>query len=356
MYRKNIEFGRSMVEMLGVLAVMGVLSVAGIAGFKNAMDKNRANELLNEANKRATIAAMQFASGRKAASLTEFSGNSIFSGGTFDDTAEIKLENEQFKIPLSNILPGVCTKMQETIGKTTITREIECSPLNTGNGYITFNQDLSSTALCDLNVDLSSGCPCPKHRDKAEGKCGVCLSTEEWISWVQPVLTSQTSYGMVIGGGVGSSSQCTDQASHAWCAFDGSVYKFRKWFIRSLNATIEWHLPVRLKISNMNFVAADVPQYRFPDSVKVYGSNDGAEWIQICSKSFEEKPVEGQSKSIICDDSTEYEYLKWNFSNTDSGNAYRGISLAEIQITAKILKITNYEYDSESHKCIEKNE
>ena len=28
------QYGRSMVEMLGVLAVIGVLSVAGIAGFK----------------------------------------------------------------------------------------------------------------------------------------------------------------------------------------------------------------------------------------------------------------------------------------------------------------------------------
>ncbi|MGN0920084.1 MAG: hypothetical protein ACI4OR_04965, partial [Alphaproteobacteria bacterium] len=34
------ESGRSMVEMLGVLAIMGILSVVGIAGFKNAMDKS----------------------------------------------------------------------------------------------------------------------------------------------------------------------------------------------------------------------------------------------------------------------------------------------------------------------------
>ncbi len=40
------ESGRSMVEMLGVLAIIGVLSVGGIAGYTIAMRKYKANELL----------------------------------------------------------------------------------------------------------------------------------------------------------------------------------------------------------------------------------------------------------------------------------------------------------------------
>ena len=40
------ESGRSMVEMLGVLAIIGVLSVGGIAGYTTAMNKYRANENL----------------------------------------------------------------------------------------------------------------------------------------------------------------------------------------------------------------------------------------------------------------------------------------------------------------------
>ena len=42
-----MEFGRSMVEMLGVLAIIGVLSVVGIAGYKKAINKVYANELMN---------------------------------------------------------------------------------------------------------------------------------------------------------------------------------------------------------------------------------------------------------------------------------------------------------------------
>ncbi|MBP5343849.1 MAG: type II secretion system protein [Alphaproteobacteria bacterium] len=41
------ESGRSMVEMLGVLAIIGVLSVGGIAGYTMAMNKYRANEIVN---------------------------------------------------------------------------------------------------------------------------------------------------------------------------------------------------------------------------------------------------------------------------------------------------------------------
>jgi Tfp pilus assembly protein PilE len=40
------ENGRSMIEMLGVLAIVGVLSVGGIAGYSKAMDKYKTNQLI----------------------------------------------------------------------------------------------------------------------------------------------------------------------------------------------------------------------------------------------------------------------------------------------------------------------
>ncbi len=51
---KQNERGRSMVEILGVLAIIGVLSFGGIQGYKYAMDKHRANDIVNEVNMRAT--------------------------------------------------------------------------------------------------------------------------------------------------------------------------------------------------------------------------------------------------------------------------------------------------------------
>ena len=44
MKNKLMELGRSMVEMLGVLAIIGVLSIVGIQGYKKAMLKIKAND------------------------------------------------------------------------------------------------------------------------------------------------------------------------------------------------------------------------------------------------------------------------------------------------------------------------
>ena len=40
--------GRSMIEMLGVLAIIGVLSIGAIVGFRYAMDKDKANKIMND--------------------------------------------------------------------------------------------------------------------------------------------------------------------------------------------------------------------------------------------------------------------------------------------------------------------
>ena len=47
MSRYAQEKGRSMVEMLGVLAIIGVLSVGGIAGYSKAMNKYKTNQTID---------------------------------------------------------------------------------------------------------------------------------------------------------------------------------------------------------------------------------------------------------------------------------------------------------------------
>ena len=46
--RQANPLGRSMIEMLGVLAIIGVLSVGGIAGYSKAMEKFKLNKIINE--------------------------------------------------------------------------------------------------------------------------------------------------------------------------------------------------------------------------------------------------------------------------------------------------------------------
>ena len=58
---KAKEQGLSMVEMLGVLAIIGVLSIGGIAGYTMAMNRYKANEILDLASK-LSVAAQTAAS------------------------------------------------------------------------------------------------------------------------------------------------------------------------------------------------------------------------------------------------------------------------------------------------------
>ena len=52
---KKSQSGRSMVEMLGVLAIIGVLSVGGIAGYSLSMRRHRANIVVDLASKYALV-------------------------------------------------------------------------------------------------------------------------------------------------------------------------------------------------------------------------------------------------------------------------------------------------------------
>jgi len=59
----KLESGRSMVEMLGVLAIIGVLSIGGIAGYTMAMNRNTANNITDAAAKLSVIAYARGQSG-----------------------------------------------------------------------------------------------------------------------------------------------------------------------------------------------------------------------------------------------------------------------------------------------------
>ena len=48
MNKNKNESGRSMVEMLGVLAIAGVLSIGGVAGYNYGINKHRANQVLQD--------------------------------------------------------------------------------------------------------------------------------------------------------------------------------------------------------------------------------------------------------------------------------------------------------------------
>ncbi len=68
---RNNENGRSMIEMLGVLAIIGVLSVGGIAGYSKAMSKYRVNKTIDQISHIAANTRILFSSQKSYAAITD---------------------------------------------------------------------------------------------------------------------------------------------------------------------------------------------------------------------------------------------------------------------------------------------
>ncbi len=111
MKTKNFESGRSMVEMLGVLAVMGVLSVTGIAAYNNAMNSLKANTILHEVNKRAHTCVPQLLLMNKTeCSLSEYSDK--IEDKYLVSTKKHNNNNNAFEIRVADIPQEICQQIK----------------------------------------------------------------------------------------------------------------------------------------------------------------------------------------------------------------------------------------------------
>ncbi len=106
---RNSEYGRSMVEILGVLAVMGVLSVGGIAGYTTAMLKYKVNEILSGVRERAlAISAYQGFGRGEATDLLGYK-NQLLKGHTV--SLYPKIEGTDFAIAVGNVSKKECDQI-----------------------------------------------------------------------------------------------------------------------------------------------------------------------------------------------------------------------------------------------------
>ncbi len=134
------ESGRSMVEMLGVLAIIGVLSVGGIAGYTMAMNKYRANEILNGGSMRAMIVSAQLQRNSNATpNIGEFTGDKP-AGATFGGPT-VSGDKKTFTFTVSDVAPAVCDQMKAVVPDNSQNPVIDCeaNPIT-----LTYNNDLGS--------------------------------------------------------------------------------------------------------------------------------------------------------------------------------------------------------------------
>ena len=153
---------------------MGVLSVVGMWAYGVAMDRHKANTLIQEAQKRAVIVAGKIGFNNQTPSLTEFSSYNTTSAGTFGDVITTGLTN-QFGIQVSNVSKSVCQNILNTIGDKTPIRRLSyettpTTPITTckedDDFLFVYNNDMTGendTQYCES--------------DESCGACGVCSST-----------------------------------------------------------------------------------------------------------------------------------------------------------------------------------
>ncbi|MBE6446085.1 MAG: hypothetical protein E7021_01580 [Alphaproteobacteria bacterium] len=132
---KRSQKGRSMVEMLGVLAIVGVLSVGGISAYSKAVEKHKANEALHKASMMATtVSAYAMTNdGKLPSTITDFANSGYATTLTDNGT--------QFNLTLSGIDKDVCTQMKNSKGG--MVRDVVCD--ESGNATITYYKNLATT-------------------------------------------------------------------------------------------------------------------------------------------------------------------------------------------------------------------
>ena len=128
--------------MLGVLAVMGVLSIGGVAGYRYAMDKMNANDIINEVKKRAVTASQQRILGQNV-NLSEYGDNGRIKGiHAVTATNDYAGDKGFFALTVSNVPQRVCDE---------ILKQDWAMPVETAVGGVVVDDD---TACADGNNEM----------------------------------------------------------------------------------------------------------------------------------------------------------------------------------------------------------
>ncbi len=187
--------GRSMVEMLGVLAIIGVISIGGIAGYRMAMNRYQANQIANEINLMRTDAKIKVARGVE-----------LLLGSPYDDEkhlnfnanygVEVKFEEIETDTPgetekgysftLSNIPEGVCRPLVTLLDNMDNTADITIGGKSyyDENANENFCGETNEVMVAFSTKDIGSEKKC--NPDKCEGKCtetGECELCPEEMPW-----------------------------------------------------------------------------------------------------------------------------------------------------------------------------
>ena len=178
--------GRSMVEMLGVLAIIGVLSIGGLFGYKIAMTYHKANETIHDVMLRATNVPMKWEDYQQKGDnyLFSFADMGAYSvSNTMGYPVEVRAkgtapsgETYAFRVEVDDVPADVCRRIHNM--NPTAVDEIAPALANCADGTMTFyfDEDFSNVPP-GINQD-----DCEADGDCGAGQCcnnGVCGACEE---------------------------------------------------------------------------------------------------------------------------------------------------------------------------------
>jgi len=147
------ESGRSMVEMLGVLAIMGVLTYGVVSGLRSAFDKHRANSIIQALSRRATVLSAEKSSG------SSFTDNASFGTDTnYTITCLDSSSSPFFTCTVANVEQRVCQKILSMNWEVPyyLTPK-ECAPTNTLTVYFKSDLGNDSVTACPSGLFLYNG-------------------------------------------------------------------------------------------------------------------------------------------------------------------------------------------------------
>ena len=162
------------------------------------------------------------------------------------------------------------------------------------------------------------------------------LYSEEEVTWTQPTLTSNSSYGIV-------SSNSVHSGHEAFRAFDGIKTGGNKYLSGSTTSgDITWQMPQYIKITSCKVYQTDEASYlnRFPKTITLQGSNDGNNWTDLGTASGYSQPTSLGYIEVTVANPSMYSNYRWLFGESFGGNS--GVAISEIKITATYTKTPNF--------------
>ena len=146
---KILQFGRSMIEMLGVLAIIGVLSIGGLLGYRRAVNNHQANQILDDANRLAFVILESNQAFQTDDFMEEELIDSVPYTGTYNLDA-FMAAGGQFGIVVTKVPKGVCEAL---LPKVAVEYKVRVMPgseekylvpqmSNVGTIYDSFHKDI----------------------------------------------------------------------------------------------------------------------------------------------------------------------------------------------------------------------